>query len=200
MGGINKAALQYKGEAFSQIIAAELEKTGMPCYLSLAAYDHEVPEGWNAVSDSIFDPGGNGAGPMGGICSCLQIAKQDDLEGLYSVPCDAPFFSIREIRLLEENLDEETDAVCWRTSDGRIQTAFGWYSVRCADVFSRDIKEGKLKLIRSLEQLRFRVVNTNDHGLDDLIFTNINTAEDYRSINIETTHKQKNTVKGSEAL
>lgn len=182
MGGVNKAALEYKGAAFADIIAAELEKTGMPCYFSLAEHDLTAPEGWPIVIDSVFDPSGSNAGLMGGICSCLKQAKEDKLEGLYFVPCDAPLFSNCEILMLAENVDCETDAICWRTSDGRVQTAFGWYSVRCADIFEKDVKEGKLKVIRSLEQLRFRTIDTGDCGVDDRIFTNINTAEEYKSI------------------
>ena len=179
MGGVNKAALEYEGGTFADKIVRELSDTGLPCFISQAAYEQTVPEGWKAVSDEDFGQGTENAGPMGGIVSCLKAAEKDGLDGLFFVPCDAPFFSRAEIDALGSMIGPQTDAACWRTADGRLQTTYGWYSVRCADVFERDLRLGRKKLMKALDNVRLSIADTSEHDIDDRIFTNVNTPEDY---------------------
>ena len=145
MGGANKAELEYGGQTFASTVARELESTGMPCYISTAAYKQAVPKGWKAVRDEVTDPDGSYIGPMGGIYSCLVQAGKDGLDGLFFVPCDAPLYNADIIRALNTVINEtenNADAVCFRTSDGRIQTTFGWYSVRMIPAMKMDMEQG----------------------------------------------------------
>lgn len=72
-------------------------------------------------------------GSMGGIYSCLREAAADGLEGLFFAPCDAPFYTVDAIDKLINLIGKENHAAFWKSADGRIQTTFGWYSVRCLD-------------------------------------------------------------------
>ena len=80
------------------------------------------------------------------------------------------------IRVL--SIDEKTEAVCWRTADGCIQPTFGWYSVNVLPALEKDIKDGKYKLVKSLEKVRCRIISTSSADMDDRIFTNINSEEE----------------------
>lgn len=180
MGEVNKAKLEYGNRTFAGRIAGEMEKTGLPCYMSAAVYEQIVPRGWTLVRDVITDAGGGYIGPAGGIYSCLKQAETDGLEGLFFVPCDAPFFSREIIDKLAVVLDEKTEAACWRTADGRIQTTFGWYSVKMLPMLEKEIDNGKYKLIKCLEKVRCTVISTSTADIEDRFFMNINSEEDYR--------------------
>lgn len=182
MGEVNKAKLEYGHQTFADRIANEMIKTGLPCYISSAAYEQEVPDGWTPVKDAVTDAFGGYIGPIGGIYSCLRQAKADGLDGLFFAPCDAPFFSRELIEKLAGSIDEKTEAVCWRTADGCIQPTFGWYSVNVLPALEKDIKDGKYKLVKSLEKVRCSIISTSSADMDDRIFTNINSEEEYRDL------------------
>ena len=183
MGGCNKANLEYDKRTFAERIAHELTETGMPCYLSAAVYEQQIPDRWVLVKDIVSEPDGSYVGPIGGIYSCLRRAAADGLDGLFFVPCDAPFFRSELIRKMMEIPDAgNADAVIWATGDGRLQTTFGWYSVRCLPAFDKDIRDGKYKLKRSLEQIACKVIHTAEAGIDDNCFRNINHTEEYERL------------------
>ncbi len=52
----------------------------------------------------------------------------------------------------------------------------------CLPALKEDAKSDKYKLIRTLERVSFKTVDTEEAGLDDRIFMNINSARDYRSL------------------
>ncbi|MBE6123697.1 MAG: hypothetical protein E7190_13430 [Erysipelotrichaceae bacterium] len=188
MGGINKAELKKDRQTFAETIEAELNRTGMRCYLSTAAYDQKIPENWAMVSDSITGEDGTFLGPAAGICSCLMKADQDGLEGLFFVPCDAPFFRVSVIEALSMYIKEDTDAVCFRTPDGRIQTVFGWYSVHCIPLMKESLKRGRNKIMAMLEEMNTKIISSEEADLDEKLFANINRPEDYLSVNSERIH------------
>lgn len=154
----------------------------MPCYLSVAAYDQEIPDNWIPVKDCVTDAEGKYIGPMGGIYSCLKQAYKDGLDGLFFVPCDAPFYNSEVTLKLRGYVECETDAVLWKTADGRLQTTFGWYSVRCMAAFEEDIADAGYKILKTLDKLRCRVVDTTDADLEDKLFININSMKDYEEL------------------
>lgn len=193
MGGRNKAELEYDGKTFAERIASEFSATGMPCYLSSAAYEQQLPDGWKLVIDEVTGQDGRYVGPIGGIFSCLRQARRDGLDGLFFAPCDAPFFNKAVVEKMLEFLtteDKETvndeqipvDALVWKTGDGRVQTTFGWYSVRCIPHFEKDISHNGFKLRKSLEYINCRIIETANVGVEDRCFMNVNNKEDYRKI------------------
>lgn len=179
MGEVNKAKLNYKDQTFAGRISGEMNKTGMPCYLSSAVYDQELPEGWKQIKDDITDSDGSFIGPMGGIYSCLKQAEADGLDGLFFAPCDAPFYQSDIIEKLVPLIDENTEAAVWRTSDGRMQTAYGWYSVKMLPILEKDIRNGHYKLLKAIEKCRLVTDDACKYGLDEISFSNINTRDDY---------------------
>ena len=86
----------------------------MPCYVSSAAYEQKVAEGWTLVRDEVKDADGGYIGPMGGIYSCLKQAERDGLDGLFFVPCDAPYFRHEVMEKLSGFIGEKTGSACCR--------------------------------------------------------------------------------------
>lgn len=184
MGRVNKADLEYRESTFAECIENELEKTGIPCFLSSAAYEQEAPEGWHLVKDCVTGDDGQYIGPMGGIYSCLLSAKHQGLEGLFFAPCDAPFYTSDAVSKLVEYIGKEDHLVCWRTDEGRLQMTFGWYSVRCLEQMASDIEKGYYKLACLLDELPCRIVDASAAGLDSSVFRNINNYEEYLALTI----------------
>lgn len=182
MGGANKAALEYNGSSFLDRICSEMRRASELCYLSAANHEQPVPGGWTAVRDLLTDTEGRYIGPMGGIYSCLVRAQKDGLDGLFFAPCDAPLYTAEIHEKLSARIETRDDAVCWRTSDGRVQTTFGWYSVRCLPALREDALAGRYKLLRTLEKLNFRAADAGEAGLSDRAFLNINSLCDYQSL------------------
>ncbi|MBE6042346.1 MAG: molybdenum cofactor guanylyltransferase [Clostridiales bacterium] len=188
IGGRNKAELEYENQTFAERITQELSTLGLQCYLSSAVYEQKLPEGWKLVRDRVTGEDGSYIGPIGGICSCLIQAAEDGLEGLFFTPCDAPLFRNKLIKELKKILDAETcgsvkpDALVWRTADGKVQTTYGWYSVRCLPFLKEEIRNGRYKLIDVLNKLNCRMIDTKDPDIRDEWFVNINTEEEFRRL------------------
>ncbi len=186
MGGVNKAELEYGGRTFAQKVISVMESTGMPCYISTANYEQAVPDGWTPVKDEVTDSASQYIGPIGGIYSCLKKAKKDGLDGLFFAPCDAPFYNTDILDKLSDVINGEYDVVCWRTSDGKVQTAFGWYSVRLIPALKEDINHGRYKVLKIVENSAHRIAEAKDSRVDEKGFANINTDEDYLRIRHQT--------------
>ena len=173
MGGLNKAALPAQesvpapGDATDgqETILARLARilngTGMPCYLSVAAYEQPVPAGWTVVKDRYRAADGGYAGPLAGIASCLGQAAEDGLAGLFFVPCDAPSYEADVIEKMRKAAQRQmggeqmnsgqpgcsqVDAAIWETADGKRQVAFGWYAVSCLPVMQAQLAEGRYRV------------------------------------------------------
>ena len=121
-------------------------------------------------------------GPVGGIYACLKKAEEDGLRGLFFVPCDAPLYRAELSLKLAKYIHKGTEAVCWRTKDKKIQPAFGWYSVGCIPVFEEVIRDGKYRLMKTLERFQLTIVETEDEGVEESCFLNINSPADYERL------------------
>ena len=196
MGEVNKARLKYEGVTFADRIMTEMKKSGLPCYISSATYEQEIPEGWNNVKDKVTDLDGRFIGPIGGIYSCLKQAEHDGLDGMFFAPCDAPFFRKDAIEKLSQLIDEDSEAAIWCTPDGRMQTTFGWYSVKMLPIFEEDIRNGHFKILKSLEKCRLITADIYEAGIDERTFLNINTKADYLHIDREFSEKRHILISG----
>ena len=215
MGGVNKALLPA-GQSVSAIrdvaqaaIAGEgapetilertariLDGTGMPCCLSVAAYEQDVPDGWTVVPDADYlqglcslpdEKGGAVAGPLGGIYACLCRAAEEGIDGLFFVPCDAPHYEADVIEKMLPHIGADgekpedgapADAVIWTTADGRQQVAFGWYSVSCLPVLHRQLAGGHYKVREALAKLQVKELRAAEEGVPEERFRNLNTPDD----------------------
>lgn len=182
MGSVNKADLEYGGKSFAETIMAEMRGTGMPCYLSTACYEQNAPAGWKTVTDAVTDPQGGYIGPMGGIFSCLMQAREDGLDGLFFAPCDVPLYSAEAVEKLAEHVEAETDAVIWKTGDGRLQMTFAYYSTSLIPTLEVLISAGRYSMKACLDTANVRIVDANEAGIDEKIFVNINDREDYNRL------------------
>ena len=72
--------------------------------------------------------------------------------------------------------------VLWKTADGRLQTTFGWYSVRCLPALEEDIACAGYKILKTLDKVRCKAVDTADANLEDKLFININNMKDYEEL------------------
>lgn len=187
MGYRNKAALKLGDDTFMDKIVAQLRRTEYPCYLSTMSLEQEIPNGFSKVQDDVCDSSGRGVGPIGGIYTCLKRAEADGLNGLFFVPCDAPCFKAEVIFELRKHIQVGDDALVWRTPDGRDQTAFGYYSVSCIPVLEEDIRNGLYKIRKTLDKVRYRTLSSESGDLPERLFTNVNSPEDYHSLNDELT-------------
>ncbi len=209
LGGVNKSLLPAGNETADTLLARTsriLSGTGLPCYLSVAAYELPVPDGWTAVNDRKYVKGclpdktrdnaqtadGSFAGPMGGIFACLSKAREDGLAGLFFVPCDAPGFETDVIEKMLPYVQDE-EIVVWRTPDGRDQMTFAYYSAGCLPLLEKRLAEGRYKLRGLLEKnapstedgapadsgmCRALRLSAAAEGLPEERFGNLNTPED----------------------
>ena len=184
LGGVNKAQLLVPKECAETLLARTariLSGIGLPCYLSVAAYEMDAPEGWAVVDDRDYLPGllpdSGFAGPMGGIYSCLRKAQEDGLDGLFFVPCDAPGFEADVIGKMLPYL--QSDIMVWQTPDGRDQMTFAYYAVGCLPAIEKQLAAGRYRLRGLLEEgIRFVRLLTTEEGLQEERFRNLNTLED----------------------
>ena len=182
MGNVNKADLEYDGKTFADSIMSELSNTSLPCYVSVANYEQRVPCGWKQVKDSVTSQGGGFIGPMGGIYSCLMQARKDGLDGLFFAPCDVPLYTSDAISKLAEHVDENVDSVIWRSRDGRLQMTFAYYSTSLIPILEKLVNDGKYSMKECLDKAVVRIVDASDAGVDEKIFSNINSIEDYNRL------------------
>jgi len=202
LGGVNKAQLlvpekppcsdpaevlqeKERAETLLTRTARILSGTGLPCYLSVAAYEMAAPEGWTTVDDRDYLtgllPDGGFAGPMGGIYACLRRAREDGLDGLFFVPCDAPGFEADVIEKMLPSVKDDAppDIMVWQTPDGRDQMTFAYYAVSCLPVIEKQLAAGRYRLRGLLEEgIRFVRLLTTEEGLPEERFRNLNTLED----------------------
>lgn len=181
MGNVDKGGLPYKGQPFRDHMREELSALEMPYYLSTAAYDGEAwkAAGWNVIEDLVKGVNGEWIGPMGGIWSAFQAA---DLDGVFVVSCDMPLFRKEMARILMERWEQGSDAVLWRTRDGRMQPMCAFYSRSCLEALRTCMKEGNYRMMEFLRRLRLVEVRTSEEHIPDSWFLNVNSPEIYAEL------------------
>ncbi len=165
MGGNDKSQLLYKGKSFEERIKKELMQLELPLFMSEAKKSGDS----QVISDLI-----QGAGPLGGIYSCLKVTG---LSGLFFVSCDMPLFHayLGKRAVEEAEKEEDLDAVIWQTRDGRVHPVCGWYSFRCLPVLEKQLMEKNGKVRDLLGKLKVKILETGKEHVPDLWFSNVNT-------------------------
>jgi molybdopterin-guanine dinucleotide biosynthesis protein A len=119
-------------------------------------------------------------GPMGGLYSALMRCRSSRLLAL---GCDKPLFNGRLGKYLAERAcSGDYEALVPLTRDGRLQPLCAVYAVSCAEVFHRRIRAGNNRLTGALQYLRTGYVPLADTPFPDLLLSNINTPEAYRTL------------------
>lgn len=194
MGYVNKAELSFQGITFEDKIRKEVEKLGIPCFISAAVYQMEEQHGWELVEDEMRDEKKQFIGPIGGLLSSLRRAQKRGLEGLYTVPCDMPLFHKEQIQTLK--LSPDIDAVIWQTRDGKIHPVCGYYADSCIPYLEEMVKQGNYRLRDMLGNISVKVQKTKEIHLPDKWFFNINHVSDYSRLQKSAFHPPVLAVSG----
>lgn len=128
-------------------------------------YDHL---GYKVYSDIIKD-----CGPMGGIYTALSFSKAN--KNLV-VACDMPFLSSEVLKQIINNSSDCDIAV--PEFSGEVHPLCAVYSTICRNKFSQLLAEGQWKMKQALH-----LFNTKTISFSENHFQNINTPEEYQTIN-----------------
>ncbi len=177
MGGTAKGLLNFQGKTFLQNITEQI--ADFPeIYLSVAD-DSQYPE---SSLQKVIDKYPQ-RGPLGGIASVLSVCQMD---AMLVLSCDIPFFSKEAAKKMTDAYDEAWDA--WIPVDkcGRKHPLCGIYHSRLAkEMLSFLEREEKSGVLQFLENYNVRWVHSDELGLSDEIFQNINTIEQYDAFCME---------------
>ena len=174
MGGEKKAFLQWEGKAFyerSREALDFLEET----VLSVEKEEPYLTTGMQLVKDRY-----PGCGPMGAICSGMDMLQTD---ALLVVPCDVPKIQKESLRKLAACYDETGSLVIIRTKDG-LQPLLGLYPLHTKEVFQRHLREGHYRMQGILEEIPHLELQAEDESC-----VNINTKSEYKQLTAERIDK-----------
>ena len=138
----------------------------------LSCNDMALTEGFRAVADLFPD-----SGPLAGIHAALTATEKD---ALFTVPCDLPKLSPALPRLLMSMMDNETDVLICRDSEGNLHPLCGIYRKRILPMLETCLETRELLVMNFVRRVRWRCVDTAGL-LPDSIFFNMNTPADYRA-------------------
>jgi molybdopterin-guanine dinucleotide biosynthesis protein A len=172
--GQNKALLSFDGKPLIEHIRELLTKIFSKVVVSTASKDSypqlELPE----VVDQYPE-----TGPLGGITTVLESG----ISPIFCVACDMPFLSQKLIEY-QCSITACCDAVVpvW---DNRPQVLHGLYSKNLLPAFHHGLKEEQFKITDWLEEAEVCYLLEDEirrYDPSGLSFRNINTPDDYKSL------------------
>lgn len=168
--GSCKALLPWNGEPLIRRIAEEL---GAFETVWVSANDPTIAQaaGLPCVGDRYTC-----AGPLAGLHAALCAAEK---EYLLCIPCDLPNVSSGLFRLLMENMDSGLQALVCRDGQGTLHPLCGIYHRSALPVLKNQLDQKQYKVRLFLNSLSFRILDTAGI-LQDSVFFNMNTPEDYQ--------------------
>ena len=164
-----KATLPVDGQSMLSRTRRELSDFDS---VLLSCNDPALGAGFSCVADRFAD-----AGPLAGIHAALTAT---DREALFTVPCDLPNFSRELPRLLLSAMDEQTDVLICRDSEGNLHPLCGIYRKRVLPALEKCLQGGQFRVMNFVHQVSFKILCTEDL-IADRVFFNMNTPEDYRA-------------------
>lgn len=129
--------------------------------------------GYRVYPDIIKD-----CGPMGGIHTGLSFTKT---EKNLVVGCDMPFLTCESLKMIIENSDNCEIAI--PEHNGKTEPLCAVYSSICRNKLSRLLAGEEWRLKDALKYFNVKQVHFKDVIESKRIFSNINTKEEYQSIN-----------------
>jgi molybdenum cofactor guanylyltransferase len=138
--------------------------------------------GHQIVKDKI-----TGIGPAAGIYSCL-LASGDNENFVLS--CDTPMVSIELIRVILSDDIKNRDALI-PVYNGFPEPLCALYRKSCLPAFAESIKDGQYKIQDILKKVNVNFVELtqSDSIIHPLSFTNVNTPEDIRKLEVQMFRK-----------
>lgn len=173
-----KLDLRIGDESMLERVARRLRLSGCPLVLSvrsaapLAGALTDVPH----ISDAYAD-----AGPLGGLASA---AAHVTTPLLFAAAADLPHLDARAIDAVVQRYEAETapvEAVVPRHPDGTIEPLAALYDTHALRASAeRAIANGRLRVSDTLRSLR--VVYHEIPAVEESLYHNVNTAEDFEHI------------------
>jgi len=182
-GGRDKGALVVNGRRIIDRLIDEVSHlTDDILLVGGSPHAADSPSGIRLVPDRVPD-----SGPLGGLDAALAAARDPVV---LLIACDMPFVTAALLeRLLE--FAGSADAVVPRTERG-YHPLCAVYSHGCREAVQRRLAARKLAMLGLLEEVRVRVVDTNElraFGPPDRLLANINTPADFDALGKLERHK-----------
>jgi molybdopterin-guanine dinucleotide biosynthesis protein A len=124
----------------------------------------------------------NFQGPLAGLISALDWAKEEDYQWVATMPCDTPFFPNDFLEQLKTIQKTESASAVIASSNNRHHPVCGLWSVSLLDNLKSSVVDNNISAIGKWAKefasiAEFSEENWNHRGIDP--FFNINTIEDY---------------------
>lgn len=119
-----------------------------------------------------------GAGPGAGLHAALLASSH---EALLCLPCDLPCFTAEAARILLSHFPEGRAAMVCRDGAGRLHPLCGIYTRAALPALERRLRSGSCPMRAVAADVGAAVLDTAPL-LDDRVFFNMNTPEDYRQV------------------
>lgn len=182
MGGRKKPKLPFEAGTMEERVAGEMRKLHVPCLYSYRDEAGGIPSGFLGVPDDSPVS----LGPAWGIMKALEMAEKNGLDGIFTAPCDMPYFRSVMARKAAELAGDSgrgaPDLVLYETRNGRRHYTCGYYSVSCLPALQKMMKEEDLRLRDLTRYVRAEYLRTADAGIPDYYLVNVNTAPLYERL------------------
>lgn len=167
--GKNKALLKYKDKSLIENIIDKGNK-----FQEILIISNNIEE-YKKLNVKVIEDIYKGKGPMGGIYTALVNSKFNEV---LCVACDMPLLSEETLIKLSKEKGENEGVI--PKINGRLQPLCGIYTKTLIDKIEDDLKNDRTKLIETIKDFDFKIVNEDILNKKD--FININTPMDYREL------------------
>jgi molybdopterin-guanine dinucleotide biosynthesis protein A len=173
--GSDKALLSWAGETLLQRTLA------VACQACDTVFLCGARELYGSFAEVIEDAE-PGRGPLSGIQAALH-ATRTDLNLILSV--DLPLMTAEFLLWLLTQAQSGQQCITAPEAQGRLQPLCAVYRHELASIVDQALAEGDLKVTRLFSRTSTRIIAERElraAGFDPAIFTNVNTPEDYKSL------------------
>ncbi|MDO4465698.1 MAG: molybdenum cofactor guanylyltransferase [Bacillota bacterium] len=180
MKSFPKADLTLHNKTFLEILAEELSVFENK-YISQNASQSYHYTGYQNVIDEY-----NEIGPLAGIVSTFH---QSDVDILFVCSCDMPLIKKELVYFFLSKL-EDYEGIFFEDEKHTYTTA-GIYTRNLLLTMEEQIKNQDYRLYPILKRHQIKYLLVSDYAMDDDMFMNINTPEEYQNILKKTFTKKK---------
>lgn len=141
------------------------------------------PARYNCFGLPVISDSGESLGPLSGIYTALQHSPTRFAS---ITACDMPLLPPEFFILILQRIPGP-DAVVMRFDDGTVEPLCGVYSATCLSATERNLADRKLRITDLLSQVAVEYIGEGElqeHGLSRKIFTNVNTPEDLKRLDL----------------
>jgi molybdopterin-guanine dinucleotide biosynthesis protein A len=171
--GTNKALVDVGGRTVIERMLTNTAHLGQRDTILIAnAPDEYAFLGLPMTADVYPD-----SGSLGGIFTALTVSQTPHTLVL---ACDMPFVSAELLRLMLAQVNDEVDVVVPRV-DGFPQALHAIYSAACKAPIEARIKQGNLRIVPMIKEMRARYLDEPDYAPidpDGTALMNVNTPEE----------------------